>query len=163
MLHPSTIQLCVEALANHREMATMVSCLPEDAPEVVAIDRALADIAQHDGATIGEEGSLLRCPFCGGEAATEEAFYDCNHYWVQCRDCKNGTWSYEEGQQLAIDAWNRRVVPAAAPVPTPAWEPMHPDDADLLRKNIPAIASLYNQGYEIARRIQRQGSEDADE
>lgn len=38
-VHKETI---LSALRNHREMATMVSCLPDDAPEVAAIDKAIA-------------------------------------------------------------------------------------------------------------------------
>lgn len=53
--------------------------------------------------------ALKPCPFCGGEANIEEAFYDCNHYWAQCKDCKSGTWSHVEDRNLAIAAWNRRA------------------------------------------------------
>lgn len=33
--------------------------------------------------------------------------------------------------------------------PEPAWEPMHEDDSATLRRNIPAIDALYQQGYAV--------------
>lgn len=52
--------------------------------------------------------NLLPCPFCGGEAATEEEFTSFNV--VRCLACGVVTDTYDTIAE-AIAAWNRRVEP----------------------------------------------------
>ena len=55
---------------------------------------------------------IEKCPFCGGEADIEEIpgspFTNEPYMWaVGCKDCNIG-W-YEETEEKAIAAWNRRA------------------------------------------------------
>ena len=53
--------------------------------------------------------NLLPCPFCGGEAATEEEFTSFNV--VRCTACGVVTDTYDTIAE-AIAAWNRRGIPS---------------------------------------------------
>ena len=53
---------------------------------------------------------LKPCPFCGGEAEVRkftETKYFVQCFFVQCKSCLIG--STFTSEQLAVDAWNRRI------------------------------------------------------
>lgn len=52
---------------------------------------------------------LLPCPFCGGKAETDYAFYDYNDYGVHCVECGAYVCTVKDDPQEAIKAWNRRA------------------------------------------------------
>ena len=45
--------------------------------------------------------SLLRCPFCGGEAKI------CGYYFIQCTKCGTSTLTHTNREE-AIESWNTR-------------------------------------------------------
>lgn len=51
---------------------------------------------------------LQPCPFCGGEAAEDYAFFGCNDYGVHCKECLAYVWD-PESAYAARQKWNRRV------------------------------------------------------
>jgi len=62
---------------------------------------------------VSDEGNLLPCPFCGGEAQVHVYEYTCAEHnygdaWVACKiECAAGQLFAAPAQ--AIAAWNRRV------------------------------------------------------
>lgn len=56
------------------------------------------------------EDGIKRCPFCGGEAETNNLMKpDINdRCWIECRECGIST-KICDNEQEAIDAWNRRA------------------------------------------------------
>ena len=58
-----------------------------------------------------QEYKLEDCPFCGGKAKMEEAYYDYDRFWVECAVCGGNNYAKEHnGEEEAIEAWNARVV-----------------------------------------------------
>ena len=58
------------------------------------------------------EEKLKPCPFCGGEAYIQSAFYDYMHYWCICEVCKAGAYAKspdDDTAEGAIKAWNTRI------------------------------------------------------
>lgn len=59
-----------------------------------------------------DDGSIERCPFCGGEGIV-----DCHsplmrrsvYYFVRCDNCGALTWPWAETPAKAIEMWNRRA------------------------------------------------------
>jgi hypothetical protein len=141
--------------------------------------------AQHDGATGGDmPDGPLPCPLCGGESVI--VFYDkegeVNWSWyAMCNDMDCGlTHRRFRHRSQAIDAWNKRVEPAAAPVPTPTtgeWVRLtdgtyHTDGPEIFSIDS-ARLTVYQGGWSaycdlpydihVVKWQQRQGSEDTNE
>jgi len=55
-------------------------------------------------------GSVLPCPFCGGEAVCEQ--HKQGGWQAYCVECKIGTYG-EWSQRDALAIWNRRTAPNA--------------------------------------------------
>ena len=55
-----------------------------------------------------EKNSLLRCPFCGGEANVKMWCEPDTPFLVMCESCKASVMDYPTEAE-AIEAWNRRV------------------------------------------------------
>lgn len=52
---------------------------------------------------------LLKCPFCGGEAETENRHNRYTDWWeVKCTDCNASLNERYEYEFEAVDAWNTR-------------------------------------------------------
>jgi Lar family restriction alleviation protein len=65
---------------------------------------------QCDGSGVINDNELKSCPFCGGEAEIHNLVkIDINdRCWIECKECGISTKIYD-GEQEAIEAWNRRV------------------------------------------------------
>lgn len=54
---------------------------------------------------------LKQCPFCGGEAYVQKHDFDMlnSTYGVICLECCCETYQFYNTQEMAIEAWNKRV------------------------------------------------------
>lgn len=68
------------------------------------------ECSQCSGSGVINTEEIKPCPFCGGEAETNNLMRpDINdRYWIECRECGIITKIFDNEQEV-IEAWNRRV------------------------------------------------------
>ena len=77
---------------------------------MVLSDIQRAMLGDHDAAErLTEQGVLLPCPFCGGEAMVEYDTINPFEYAVFCGDCGVMTTTSEE-EKMAVKIWNTRAA-----------------------------------------------------
>jgi Lar family restriction alleviation protein len=74
--------------------------------EIKALATAIAALTPRDDPAAATDGTLLPCPFCGGEASA--ATSGGGVYWVFCSRCKAQVDWHHTSQEVA-DTWNRRA------------------------------------------------------